>query len=291
MNNLNLNNNIFGKSENLRNMMNKITEDAQKANQISDDSKIKLENYFNKENYFNLGRDNRDFRQDFHNNINNIEKLFKNEKTNENYTQEYIMERYKNYLPCNMKTPTDFNKNILLNSSNTNRPIHLYENKRNLFDEVNSIVLAKIRLNKISSFKITNWLLAFKTLNRDTVPTFDSLMNSEKNSGILETITSYFGEYSVSQNKNLIICEIEKIKEIDCRKVLVLKDIQLNIFELIVIEGEIDLETLIFNEEIIKDFNFQENDVVLVNLDSQREITCNGGKMKIVQSKFIKLLS
>jgi hypothetical protein len=83
--------------------------------------KLRLNNNLNinnnnnlNQNFQNVNNVNRQGNPFSNNNINpNSNFNYKNEEpNNENFTQEFYMERYKNFLPSKIVTPSDFNKNV-----------------------------------------------------------------------------------------------------------------------------------------------------------------------------------
>lgn len=163
-NNSNSNNkNLIMKNENLRNMMNKISEDAQrqlnesaKSNHndlleslFNDPKNEKNRNSLNFKDQINTNhnlifplKEDREFFsefQDFNFNDNINIKTTEQEapKNNENFSLEFFMERNKKNLPSNLVTPTDFNKNIdvLLKpnfGNNLNNTHNIFDHRRSL---------------------------------------------------------------------------------------------------------------------------------------------------------------
>jgi hypothetical protein len=325
------NNNILMKSETLKNMMNKLTEEAknqlqegEQNNNIFNKSIIYQEDKIFTENMFD----------NFGNNMNNGEelKIFNinpNPEDNyENFTQEYYMERYKKFIPSNLVTPTDFstNLNIILEPkfindfsvTNTQNKVKMPQmtldlkkgtTKSNISPKTTNILLtenlfdlvqSKINSNKLESklinISIFNWIRIYNELNQTSKINLDIFienLSSKKFTSIYSKLESFFSLYGIDTKKEIIICEVCKIKFIDCLQIIELKDFNLCKREYIVTEQEISKDNISESRSLVlKDNQFRENEVILIQSSGLKQMTIYGGKsFHLVSFKSIKQLS
>jgi hypothetical protein len=120
--------NIFIKNESLKNMFQRVSEEAKKhLNNSSHELKStspRITEIQNMENFdlfptYKVAKNDDDI-NNITSNFDPINKdiieipdneLVKSIKLNENFTQEFFMERYKDFIPSKLVTPSDFNKN------------------------------------------------------------------------------------------------------------------------------------------------------------------------------------
>jgi hypothetical protein len=284
-NNNNLNHSILMKSERLRNMMNNLTEQAQKqlnesakssreeiiagifpnSLEIEEDSTSLLPlNIHGTSTLLNKPREANKIIEHFgvRNSKYEIIEEVNNPENNENFTQEYYMERYKKYIPSNLVTPTDFNKNIgeffhenagnnfnnnLMSniSSNNRRSVPNFSSK-NRFDKpsqnyrpINSFSLVDLVASKfnsdflqsqIESLSLFNWIKIFNELNENQKISLENFLDNLGNPSISSAptvyfkIESFFSRFTFKTKNEIVICEVKKINVLDCLQIIEVTD-------------------------------------------------------------------
>lgn len=239
MSNSNINsiNSVLFKNETLKNMFNKISDEAQK--QLSTFHEYKSE----KKDECSINQNNK--------------LCSESDKYNENFTQEFLMERYKTHFPSNLVTPTEFNPKLNLNKNDAlsrEAESFIKTDVPNCFNFIEKMLTPSSNLEKLSS---ANWIKCYSELNSVSERFF--LTENLKNS--LISIENFFSKYSFKGKKDTFICEIDDISFVDSLQILKLKDYHL------------ERKNFIFSteEESISDDYFSIGQVALIRTRELKE--------------------
>jgi hypothetical protein len=253
--NFNSGNNIIFKNEALKNMMNKITEDAKKqfassARNTSEHKKLmnlNLDDYFSEENH-----------KPIHTSIQNC---------HENFSNEYFLERYKQFIPSTLITPTEFNITKGMEKIKTSKIFN--ENVSNYTVDPEEAI--KKRYHMEMSYKLNlnlsliNWIDALKFLTKTSVADLSERL-IKNNFQLFEYLQKSFSEFCLSSNgKDLIVCEVAEINIIDCLQIVTVKDFNLTTTKFVVMKDD--------QNSLIDDSYFTIGEVLLIKLKSLKNMT------------------
>ena len=304
-------NSIF-KNENLKNMLNKLSEDAKKQFSNSNSSNSsKLNELLNTKFFIDEEKLKKQSKCKF-----NLE----NEENNDNFTQEFYMERYKNYIPSNIITPADFNANFdkeniarVFGSGKKNSSLEIsfqrnipktssnndsITNKNfNFFEIFTDKLKSDLIISKINQINFENWLNCYNELHSNNkeqkihLREFLRNMNSKENrtitGSILYKLHNFFSKYLIDSDKEILIGEILDVKFIDNLQILKIKDFNLNTREIVIFEENSDGINL---NSLIKDDQFEISEVILLKRNSMRLLNPQNPNLWIIALNNIKQL-
>jgi hypothetical protein len=288
-------NNPLFKNENLKNMLNKLSEEAKKQFSYSNASNSsKLNDLINTKFFIE--------EENLKKNSEAVDKFvfnLENEENNQNYTQEFFMERYKNYIPSNIITPADFNANFNKETKEFFGSERNYENDKKVdlnknlkhshtnltnfksnsnFFEIFSDKLKSDSIKfKLTQFNLESWIYCFNELHannkekkislREFLSVWNSLEKRNFNDSILSQLESFFSNYSISSEKEIIIGEINDIKFMDNIQIITIKDFNSLTKEIVIVEENSDGINL---NSTIRDDYFKLNEIIILKRNSMR---------------------
>jgi len=291
--NANDNNSIF-KNENLKNMLNKLSEDAKKQfSNCNSSNSSKLNELLNTKFFIDEENLQKQSKCKF-----NLE----NEENNINFTQEFYMERYKKYIPSNIITPADFNanfnkenvarvfesgnkhpssensfqRNIPKNSSNNESFANRNKNF-NFFEIFTDKLKSDLIISKINQINFENWLNCYNELHsnnkekiinlREFLRNLTSKENINFTQSNLYQLNNFFSKYLIESDKEILIGEILDVKFIDNIQIIKIKDFNLITREIVIFEENSDGINL---NSSIKDDQFEISEVILLKRNSMK---------------------
>lgn len=306
------NNNHLFKNENLKNMLNKLSEEAKKQFSCSSASNSSKLNELLNTKFF-LEEKNVKHSENF-NEKNNFR--IENVENNENFTQQFYMERYKNYIPSNVITPADFNaninkdhKNLLLSGENNKKSNLTYDNQNisinnqhknsqqnfNFFEIFFDKIKSDLVHLKSSQLNLENWIKCFNELHinnrekqillREFLKTFNLKIKRNFVESILYRLEGFFSKYIINSDKEFVIGEISDIKFMDNLQIITIKDYYCNLTDFIIVEDTSNLENF---DSSIRDDHFELNEIIIVKRNSMRLLNGQNPNLWVVSLGNIK---
>jgi hypothetical protein len=216
----NTSSNIFMQNQTLKNMLKKISDQAN--NQSSNNLDLSLEKNLN--NFFEDKQTEKD---------NNY---------NKNFTQEFFQERYKNFLPNNFMTPSNF---LEKKDFNLNRE-SIKTEKNEEFSEANftdflfySESFKRMNLYRLK-LTLQNWIKTFNELNEEkkiSIKNFSQVI-THSNYSPLSLLSNFFSQFSSLTNNTVIIAEIKSIHIIDCLFIIEVMDFEFKKIQILITPKE-----------------------------------------------------
>jgi hypothetical protein len=297
--NSNNDNNPLFKNENLKNMLHKLSEEAKKQFTYSNVSNSSRLNELLNTKFF-IEEDN--LKKNYQ-----VEKFnfnLENEENNENFTQEFYMERYKNYIPSNIVTPADFNANFNKDTKEFSGSAGNYQNKTNILNQnknyenclINQTSHSNVENQNLNFFEIffeklksdslkfksnhlnlENWIKCFNELHANNkekkihLREFLSGLNLKEKKNFIDSILieleTFFSKYTIHSDKEIIIGEITDIKFMDNLQIITIKDFNSYSKDVVIVEENSDGINL---NSSIKDDSFQISEIILLKRNSMR---------------------
>lgn len=284
-------NNIMMKNETLKNMIVKLSEQAKQQFSNYDYDGMDLFDKCGQDKNINnftydIGTDNK-------NPINN------SYNNNENFTQEYYLERYRNFIPSNLVTPTDFKKYTDDIIKMTDFSINNFNcNSTNIIDFIQAKLFSELQKNKYKDLNIFNWLRMYNELNDSKKISLNSYIenfNTNESYSVYQKLEYFFTQFSVDTKKEIIIAQIKKVKFMDCLQIIEVMDFTRKRREFIITAEEMNVSEKNVINSLISDTQFRVDEVLLIKTSGLRELKVSeslfGKKLVTVSMKNIKQLT
>lgn len=289
---LNHNDNITDK--NIGNFPNNLIHNYPSLNQGNN---LGATNHSNLTNHFTPEKGGNDFLNNFltgaQNKI-NIDNIPSATNNNDNFTEEFYMERYKNFIPSKFLTPSNFREKSITNSSNFETYMRVNDrgeshllnssNRKNKEDLPSSsllihIIQSKIKREKNSNRKLTfsNWIKIYNELNQGRSIGLSACMKKREQlrsggeySSVPDKLETFFKKYSFANQKEILILEVSSIKLVDCLQIITVKDYNLESKDILVVKEEEEFNSGVI-KNIMSDSQFTPGEVILIKTKSLRD--------------------
>lgn len=289
-NNFDSNKNPLLKNNTLKNMLDRLSEQAKQR--FGGESEITSNNKDHKEkesiHHFNdfefFGKNN--FKPELKEHVANYD----------NFTQEFFMERYKQFIPSKYITPTDFrNESELIEVvQGNNITIEKFSDNLKNFNEnmqLFHIIKSKIQLKdfefKLKNLNLESWIRMHNELNDG----ISININSDRDATVfILKLENFFNRYSLNVlAKPFIISEVSEIKLIDCLQILTIKDFNLETKDILITKADETLSTGII-DNLVNDDQFTIGEVIIIKNSRMKELNIGENKINIISLSNVKQL-
>lgn len=271
------NTNVFMKNETLKNMLLKISQDVKTNSSYSDFNNLLIEDKHQTNNF---------------NNINS-------ELNNENFTNDFFRERYKNLIPSRYVTPSNFLKN---QNFDEKIPVKGYSNELEKEFNINikEILIHKMSLDQIKLYSekctIQNWIKTYNELNPNKMMSVKNIYSEHPpdNFIFIEKLKNYFFQYcyNSSVGKFVLICEVQDVHIIDNLIILDVIDFQLKKIKLLVTQNDTAPNQEINDNLMIQsELQFRIKEIVILRNDHVKEIKSTLNEIVLqIANNYIKIV-